>query len=88
MAMDASEREVFVDLIRSVRTLATQVLTLHLQLGAMRTLLVRKGTLAETELTAVLDRLEASSAADALVDQTAPDVDEVFRDLLRRLEAA
>jgi hypothetical protein len=88
MAMSANEREILVDLIGSVQTLATQVLTLHLQLGAMRTLLIRKGTINETELTDITNKLQASSATDVLFDQTAPDVDEVFLDLVRRLESA
>jgi hypothetical protein len=88
MAMSANEREILVDLIGSVQTLATQVLTLHLQLGAMRTLLIRKGTINETELTDITNKLQVSSATDALCDQTAQDVDEVFLDLVRRLESA
>jgi hypothetical protein len=88
MAMSANEREILVDLIGSVQTLATQVLTLHLQLGAMRTLLIRKGTINETELTDITNKLQASSATGVLLDQTAPDVDEVFLDLVRRLESA
>jgi hypothetical protein len=85
MPMNASEREIVADLISAVRTLASQVLTLHLQLGAMRTLLVTKGVMSEGELTDVLTKLEATSAADALLDRTTPDVDEVFEALLRRL---
>ena len=86
--MDASDREVLVDLIGSVRTLAAQVLTLHLQLGAMRTLLARRGTISESELAAAFAELEATCAADALLNEAAPDVNEVFDDLLRRLERA
>jgi hypothetical protein len=87
-ALDASDREVLVDLIGSVRTLAAQVLTLHLQLGAMRALLARKGTISESEFAAAFAELEATSAADALLDEGAPDVNEVFDDLLRRLGRA
>ena len=54
MPMDAREREVVADLIESVRTLASQTLTLHLQLGAVRTILARKGTMSEAELGATL----------------------------------
>jgi hypothetical protein len=86
--LDASDREVLIDLIESVRTLAAQVLTLHLQLGAMRALLARKGTISESELAAAFAELEASTAADALLDEAAPDVNEVFDDLLRRLGRA
>jgi hypothetical protein len=84
-ALDAGDREVLVDLIGSVRTLAAQVVTLHLQLGAMRALLARKGTISETEFSTAFAELEASTAADALLDETAPDVKDVFDDLLRRL---
>jgi hypothetical protein len=87
-ALDASDREVLVDLIGSVRTLAAQVLTLHLQLGAMRALLARKGTISESEFAAAFAELEATSAADVLLDEAAPDVNEVFDDLLRRLGRA
>jgi hypothetical protein len=86
--LDASDREVLVDLIGVVRTLAAQVLTLHLQLGAMRALLARKGTISESALAAAVAELEAASAADALLDEAAPDVNEVFEDLLRRLGRA
>jgi hypothetical protein len=86
--LDSSDREVLVDLIESVRTLAAQVLTLHLQVGAMRALLARKGTLSESELAAAFAELEASASADALLDEAAPDVNEVFDDLLRRLRRA
>jgi hypothetical protein len=88
MALDASEREVLIDLIASVRTLASQVLTLHLQLGAMRALLAHKGAVSERELAAAFAELEAGTAADALVDDAAPDVHQVFDDLLRRLGRA
>jgi hypothetical protein len=84
-AVDVSDREVLIDLVGSVQTLAGQVLTLHLQLGAMRTLLARKGTMTESELAAAFAELEASSAAHAFLDETAPDVNKVFDDLLRRL---
>jgi hypothetical protein len=86
--LDASDREVLVDLIEVVRTLAAQVLTLHLQLGAMRALLARKGTISESALAAAVAELEAASAADALLDEAALDVNEVFEDLLRRLRRA
>ena len=54
MPLDTSEREVLIDLIGMVRSLAEQTLTLHLQLGAVRTLLARKGAISETEFSAVL----------------------------------
>ena len=40
------------------------------------------------ELAAVFAELEASSAAEALLDEAAPDVNEVFDDLLRRFGRA
>jgi hypothetical protein len=86
--LDPTAQEVLVDLIGSVRTLAAQVLTLHLQVGAMRALLARKGMLSESEVAAAFAELEASTAADAFLNQAAPDVNEVFDDLLRRLGRA
>lgn len=86
--LDTSDREVLIDLIGSVRTLAAQLVTLHLQLGAIRALLARKGTISESELAAAFAELEASTAAHALLDETAPDVNEVFDDLVRRLRRA
>jgi hypothetical protein len=86
--LDTSDREVLIDLIESVRTLAAQLVTLHLQLGAIRALLARKGTINERELAAAFAELEASTAAQALLDEAAPDVNEVFDDLLRRLGRA
>jgi hypothetical protein len=83
--MDVHEREVVVDLIESVRRLANQVLTLHLQLGAVRTILARKGAMSEAELSATLAQLETISIADELL--TNDSVDEAFDRLLRRVEA-
>jgi hypothetical protein len=83
--MDSREREVVVDLIESVRRLANQVLTLHLQLGAVRTILARKGTMSETELSATLAQLETISTADEILSNDS--VDETFDRLLRRVEA-
>ena len=81
--MDASEREVVVDLIGSVRSLASQVLALHLQLGAVRTILARKGTMSEAELSATLTQLEAVTSVDEFM--STDKVDEMFDDLLRRI---
>ena len=86
MPMDAREREVVADLIESVRTLASQTLTLHLQLGAVRTILARKGTMSEAELSATLAQLEAVSAADAFLSNDS--VDETFDRLLHRVQQA
>jgi hypothetical protein len=85
VSMDSREREVVVDLIESVRCLANQVLTLHLQLGAVRTILARKGTMSETELSATLAQLETISTADEILSNDS--VDETFDRLLRRVEA-
>jgi len=83
--MDDREREVVVDLIESVRRLANQVLTLHLQLGAVRTILARKGAMSEAELSATLAQLETISTADEIWSNDS--VDETFDRLLRRVEA-
>jgi hypothetical protein len=85
MPLDANEREVVIDVIESVRRLANQVLTLHLQLGAVRTILARKGTMSETELSATLAQLETISTADEILSNDS--VDETFDRLLRRVEA-
>ena len=84
--MDAREREVIVDLIESVRSLASQVLTLHLQLGAVRTILARKGTLSEAEVSATLAKLEVVSSADEFLSNDS--VDEMFDGLVRRVQQA
>ncbi len=86
--MDADEREIVADVIGSVRTLARQVLTLHLQLGAVRTVLVENGITTETELEAAFAKLQAVSSADEVLDREVPTVDQVFEDMLRRLGGA
>jgi len=86
--LDAREREVLADLIGAVRSLAAHVLTLHLQLGAVRTLLARTGTLSEAELSATLTELEAISSTDELLSADRPSLDEIFESLLRRLQQA
>jgi hypothetical protein len=86
MSLDAGERELVADVIGSVRTLAAQMLTLHLHLGALRSLLVEKGILTEAEFSAAVAALEASSTADAIMSHDAPTVDEAFENLLRRLD--
>jgi hypothetical protein len=60
MPMDGSEREIVADLISSVGTLAAHVMTLHLQLGAVRTLLARKGTISDAEVQAAFAELNVS----------------------------
>jgi type II secretory pathway predicted ATPase ExeA len=86
MALDASERELIADVIGSVRTVAAQLVALHLQLGAIRSLLVKKGTISEAEYSAAVMALESTSAADAILSRDAPAVEEAFDELLRRLE--
>jgi hypothetical protein len=83
--MHSEERQVLLDLIGSVRTLAKQTLALHLQLGAVRTLLARKGTITNAELEAASSELGAMTVVDELRLGGAPGPDEVFDDLLRRL---
>jgi hypothetical protein len=65
--LDASEREILTDPIGAVRTLAAQTLTLHLQLGAVRTILGRNGTISEAELP-----LQLNSARTAAARRTGP----------------
>jgi len=84
--LDAIERQLVADVIASVRTLATQMVSLHLHLGALRSVLAEKGVLSEAEFRAAVVTLEATSAADEIVSRDAPTVDEAFDDLLRRLE--
>jgi hypothetical protein len=86
MPLDANEREIVADIIGFVRTLAAQLVTLHLQLGAVRTLLARKGTISEGEFSAAVTALEATSSADEFLTLDVPTVHEAFDDLLRRLE--
>jgi hypothetical protein len=84
--LSAYEREVLIDLISAVRTLTSHVLTLHLQLGAMRTLLIRNGTISSTALEAALSELGALASIDQLTNPDAPGTDEIFDAMLRRLE--
>ena len=69
----------------SGRRLANQVLALHLQLGAVRTILARKRALSEAELSTTLAQLETISTADEIVGNDS--VDETCDRLLRRVEA-
>jgi hypothetical protein len=86
MSLTATEREVVSDLIASVRTLAAHVMTLHLQLGAVRTLLARKGTISETEVQAAFAELNAVTSVEEMVDATSTEA--VFDELLERLNRA
>jgi hypothetical protein len=74
-------------LISSVRTIAVQLISLHLQLGAMRSLFAKKHMMSEDEFQAAFAELEAvGSMEDRLRDF--PDVmEDVFEELLRRLQA-
>jgi hypothetical protein len=87
MGLSGSEREILADLIGSVRTLAAQLVTLHLQVGAMRTALDRKGMVSEAEFRAAFVELEAISSTEEALRQGFPEVmEDVFEELLRRLE--
>jgi hypothetical protein len=82
----AEEREVLIDLIRTVRTVSSHLLTLHLQLGAVRAVLAQKGLVTEAELDATVIELDALTKTEQVVDPASPNIDRVFADLLRRLE--
>jgi hypothetical protein len=85
MGLNAAEREILAQLIRAVQTLAHQTLTVHLQLGAVRAILARKGTVTATEFTAALRDLDTMTLAGELVGAV-PTTEDFFNDLLRRLE--
>jgi hypothetical protein len=86
MALSADEREIVSDLISSVRTLAAIVMTLHLQLGAVRTVLARKGTISDAEVQAAFAELNVVASAEELLDLTSTDA--VFDELVERLNRA
>jgi hypothetical protein len=86
MPMDGSEREIVADLISSVRTLAAHVMTLHLQLGAVRTLLARKGMISDAEVQAAFAKLNVVASAEEVLNLTSTDA--VFDELLERLNRA
>jgi hypothetical protein len=86
MSMDASEREIVTDLISVVRTLAAHVMTLHLQLGAVRTLLARKGTISDAEVQDAFAELNAVASAEEVLTLTSTDA--MFDELLERLNRA
>ena len=86
MPMNASERELIADVISSVRTLAAHVMTLHLQLGAVRTLLARKGTISDAEVQAAFAELNVVASAEEALNLTSTDA--VFDELLERLHRA
>ena len=86
--MDSAERQVLLDLIAIVRTLSNQVLALHLQLGAVRALLARKGMVTTAELEAALTELGAMTAIDEFTGSGATSPDQVFDDLSSRLGEA
>jgi hypothetical protein len=86
MALSAVEREVISDIISSVRTLAGHVMTLHLQLGAVRTLLARKGTISDAEVQAAFAELNVVASTEEVLSFTSTDA--VFDELLERLNRA
>jgi hypothetical protein len=83
MPLDASEREITADLISAVRTVAAHVMTLHLQLGAVRTLLARKGTISDAEVQAAFAELNVVASAEEVLSLTSTDA--VFDELVERL---
>jgi hypothetical protein len=83
MALTADEREIVSDLVHAVRTLAAQVMTLHLQLGAVRSLLARKGTISDAEVQAAFAELNVVASAEELLSLTSTDA--TFDALLERL---
>jgi hypothetical protein len=86
MALNADEREIISDVISSVRTLAGHVMTLHLQLGAVRTLLARKGTISDAEVQAAFAELNVVASTEEVLSFTSTDA--VFDELLERLNRA
>ena len=86
MPLNSTERELVADIIRSVRTVATQLISVHLQVGAIRSLLIRNGMISEAEYAAAVAALEATSATDELLSRGAATVEAAFEDLLLRLE--
>ncbi|HXH83518.1 MAG TPA: hypothetical protein VNN07_11385 [Candidatus Tectomicrobia bacterium] len=86
MAMDTEDKEVLIALIGTVRTLAQQVVTLHLQLGALRSALVGRGVITDAAFTAAVAELEALQAADEALRHDRPIIDQTFTDLIARLE--
>jgi hypothetical protein len=86
MAFSADERELVSDLIGSVRTLAAHVITLHLQLGAVRTLLARKGAISDAEVQAAFAELNVLASTEETLSLTSSDA--VFDELLERLNRA
>jgi hypothetical protein len=83
MALTADEREIVSDLVHAVRTLAAQVMTLHLLLGAVRSLLARKGTISDAEVQAAFAELNVVASAEELLSLTSTDA--TFDALLERL---
>jgi hypothetical protein len=86
MALSADEREIISDIISSVRTLAGHVMMLHLQLGAVRTLLARKGTISDAEVQAAFAELNVVASTEEALSFTSTDA--VFGELLERLNRA
>jgi hypothetical protein len=86
MALSVDEREIISDLVASVRTLAGHVMTLHLQLGAVRTLLARKGTISDAEVQAAFAELNVVASTEEVLSFTSTDA--VFDELLERLNRA
>lgn len=86
MAMDTGERDVLIALIGTVRTLAQQVVTLHLHLGALRAALVGGGVMTDSAFASAVAQLEALQAADEALRYDRPVLGQTFEDLIARLE--
>ena len=86
MAMDTGERDVLIALIGTVRTLAQQVVTLHLHLGALRAALVGGGVMTDSAFASAVAQLEALQAADEALRYDRPVLGQTFEDLIVRLE--
>jgi hypothetical protein len=65
---------------------AAHVMTLHLQLGAVRTLLAWKGTITDAAMQAAFAELNVVASAEEVLDFTSTDA--VFDELLERLNRA
>jgi hypothetical protein len=86
MALDPTEREVVASLIGSVRTVAAQLVSLHLQLGAMRSLLAKKQMMTDDEFHAAFAELEAMASTEERLRDFPDVMADVFEELLRRLQ--
>jgi hypothetical protein len=87
MALNPTEREVVGTLIGSVRTIAVQLISLHLQLAAMRSLFAKKHMMTDDEFHAAFAELEAAGSMEERLDEFPDVMEDLFDELLRRLQA-